>query len=641
MKNKRYWEERFRQLEASQHHASEKLTEEIQRQMRRAEAAIENKINAWYGRLAANNGISMAEAKKLLNRKELEEFRWDVNDYIKYGKENAINGQWMKQLENASARVHISRLEQLKLQVQQETERLYGNYLDGVDRHIKSLYEEGFYKTAYEIQKGIGVGWNLTGVDSNRLDKIIRKPWAADGKNFSERIWSGKQQLLDSVHTSLTQMCILGQSPDKAIATLSHAMHTSRNQAGRLIMTESAFFGSESRKDCFKELGVEQYEIVATLDAITSEICREMDGKVFPMAEYQSGSTAPPFHVWCRTTTVPAFGDEFDHIGERAARDQETGKTYYVPADMKCREWKEIFVDGSEKQGLQEVLDSSTIKTEIESRLESAIRELPVINDIKTDDDRRAFAERLIDGLGIDHSNIPIAVEKTDGARGACSFYTHRDQGVCDYVRYSLEKADDRRLEYQIKTAFHEAYHLSCQGKEWDAVLNGGINPKWVSIEETFAEASAHYAAQIYGINDIAPAYANTLIQTLPRLKRIDNYSECTTLADFGKLAWNERLSGGGGRWTALYEKVFGVTLDESEYYRQYFEYVRKNINSLVEKTLENSPKYRQYKDFMKEDLESAMQKIESGVPVTELNQNEGFIFPQALINAMVREGVK
>ena len=192
MRDKKYWKERFRQLEASQHQSSLKMVEEIQQQMRRAEAAIEAKMNAWYGRLAANNGISMAEAKKLLNRKELEEFRWDVNDYIKYGKENAINGQWMKQLENASARVHISRLEQLKLQVQQEAERLYGNYLDGVDRHIKALYEEGFYKTAYEIQKGIGVGWNLTGVDSNRLDKIIRKPWAADGKNFSERIWSSK-----------------------------------------------------------------------------------------------------------------------------------------------------------------------------------------------------------------------------------------------------------------------------------------------------------------------------------------------------------------------------------------------------------------------------------------------------------------
>ena len=364
MKNKRYWEERFRQLEASQHHSSEKLVEEIQQQMRRAEAEITRKIEAWYGRLAANNGISMAEARKLLNNRELEEFRWDVNDYIRYGEENAHNQKWMRQLENASARVHISRLEQLKFQVQMEAEKLYGNYLDSVDHHMKSLYEEGFYKTAYEVQKGIGVGWNLTGVDSGRLEKIIRKPWAADGKNFSERIWSSKQQLIENVHTSLTQMCILGQSPDRAIASLSHAMHTSKNQAGRLIMTESAFFGSESRKDCFNELGVEQYEIVATLDAITSDICREMDGKVFPMSEYESGSTAPPFHVWCRTTTIPAFGDEFDHIGERAARNPETGKTYYVPADMKYQEWKESFVDGGDKSGLQDASGSAIINTD-------------------------------------------------------------------------------------------------------------------------------------------------------------------------------------------------------------------------------------------------------------------------------------
>lgn len=344
MKNKEYWAERFRQLEASQHRSSEKLTEDIQRQMSKAEAEIEKKIYAWYGRLAANNGVSMAEARKLLRDRELKEFRWDVEEYIKYGKENALNGQWMKELENASARVHISRLEQLKLQVQQEAEKLYGNYLDGVDRHMKSLYEEGFYKTAYEIQRGVGVGWNLTGVDPARIDKIIRKPWAADGKNFSERIWSSKQQLVDSAHISLTQMCILGQSPDRAIGSMAKSMQTSKNQAGRLIMTESAFFGSEARKDSFQELGVEKYEILATLDSITSQICREMDGKVFSMSEYEAGVTAPPFHVWCRSTTVPAFGDEFDNIGERAARGED-GKTYYVPADMTYPEWKEKYVD--------------------------------------------------------------------------------------------------------------------------------------------------------------------------------------------------------------------------------------------------------------------------------------------------------
>ena len=32
-------------------------------------------------------------------------------------------------------------------------------------------------------------------------------------------------------------------------------------------------------KDCFDELDVEQFEIVATLDSHTSDICRGMDGK--------------------------------------------------------------------------------------------------------------------------------------------------------------------------------------------------------------------------------------------------------------------------------------------------------------------------------------------------------------------------
>ena len=94
---------------------------------------------------------------------------------------------------------------------------------------------------------------------------------------------------------------------------------------------------------------------MATLDSVTSDICREMDGKVFPMSEYESGSTAPPFHVWCRTTTVPAFGDEFDHIGERAARDPDTGKTCYVPVDMKYQEWKEKFVDERNKSNAVQV----------------------------------------------------------------------------------------------------------------------------------------------------------------------------------------------------------------------------------------------------------------------------------------------
>lgn len=112
-------------------------------------------------------------------------------------------------------------------------------------------------------------------------------------------------------------------------------------------MTEQAYFHAVAQQDAFKELDVEEFEIVATLDSHTSEICREMDGKHFPMSQYEAGVTAPPFHVWCRSVTVPYFEDNF--IGERAARGTD-GKTYYVPDNMKYSEWKESFVADSIKE---------------------------------------------------------------------------------------------------------------------------------------------------------------------------------------------------------------------------------------------------------------------------------------------------
>lgn len=155
-----------------------------------------------------------------------------------------------------------------------------------------------------------------------------------------------RKKLVNELNTELTRNIILGQDPQKAIDAIAKKMKTSKNVAGRLVMTEEAFFSSAAQKDCFAELDVEQFEIVATLDSHTSEICRKMDGKVFPMSQWEVGVTAPPFHVWCRTTTVPALGDEFDNIGERAARGAD-GKTYHVAGDMKYKDWKQKFVKDS------------------------------------------------------------------------------------------------------------------------------------------------------------------------------------------------------------------------------------------------------------------------------------------------------
>ena len=373
-----YWKKRFQQVEEAQHQDGVQVYAEIEKQYRIAQRQIEGQIQAWYGRFATNNGVTIQEARRMLSAKELAELKWDVQQYIQYGEQNALSGTWVKELENASARFHISRLEALKLQTQQSLEVLFGNQLDSFDRGMRELYKSGYYRTAFEVQKGFGVGWDFATLDDKQIDKVIRKPWAVDGKNFSERIWGNKQKLINELNQTLTKNIVLGQDPQKAIDEIARKMNTSKTAAGRLVMTEEAFFSSAAQKDCFTELDVEQYEIVATLDSHTSDICQEMDGKHFPLSQWEVGVTAPPFHVWCRTTTVPYFGDEFDLLGERAVRGED-GKTYHVPANMTYPEWKKSFVDGGDKGDLQEVTPGDTIK--------GTTSTAKTIDDCKTTDD--------------------------------------------------------------------------------------------------------------------------------------------------------------------------------------------------------------------------------------------------------------
>lgn len=365
-KSSAYWQKRFSALENAQNQYGQNTFHQIEPAFDKAERQIQAQIEAWYARYASNNGITLAEARKQLSAAELKELQWDVQEYIKYGQENAMNQQWMKELENASARFHISRLEALKLRTQQSLEVAFGNELDSLDGMVKRLYQSGYYHTCFEVQKGFNIGWEIGQIDERKLQKVISKPWAADGKTFSDRVWQSKTTMVNELHQQMTRTIIQGKAPDEAIKSMTKYLQNktknAKYNAGRLVMTEQAFISSATQKDAFNDLDVEEFEIVATLDSHTSDICREMDGKHFPMKDFQPGVTAPPFHVWCRSTTVPYFDDEWGRSGERAARGED-GKTYYVPADMTYPEWKKAMVDG-QTDDLKHAVPDGTMKVE-------------------------------------------------------------------------------------------------------------------------------------------------------------------------------------------------------------------------------------------------------------------------------------
>ncbi len=350
-RNEKYWQNRYKQLEKTQHNNSVKQFLDIQNRIDKSQSAITSKINAWYGRFASNNEISIEEARKLLTKQELKEFKWSVEEYIKYGRENAIDGRWMKELENASARFHISRLEALRVEAQNECEKLFGGLTDDIDRHIKEQYTDSYYHSAYEVMKGTGVGWEIGGINSDKLDMIVKKPWAVDGKNFVTRLGEDKATLINNIYNGLVQMCVNGENPDRVIAQLAKTMKNDKARASRIVMTESAYFSQEAQKQCFEDLDVEEFEIVATLDSDTDETCALRDGTHLPMREFQAGVTAPPFHPNCRCCTAPYFNDEWSNTGFRASRDEEGNTVYKVPVSMKYDEWVRNYVSDGMNYG--------------------------------------------------------------------------------------------------------------------------------------------------------------------------------------------------------------------------------------------------------------------------------------------------
>ncbi|MBQ7294985.1 MAG: minor capsid protein [Clostridia bacterium] len=171
-----------------------------------------------------------------------------------------------------------------------------------------------------------------------------------DNQTFIARCWTDKAKLVEVLNQEITRMVATGEAPRKTIDRVAKQLQTSKSNAGRVVMTESAHFATESQKECYKELGADEYEVVETLDHITCPLCGEMDGKVFPVNKMQSGTTAPPFHPWCRGTTAPYYEDMVG-VGQRFARDKD-GKAYAVPSDMTYAEWKQKSVDNSAESGI-------------------------------------------------------------------------------------------------------------------------------------------------------------------------------------------------------------------------------------------------------------------------------------------------
>ena len=495
MKNAEYWRGRFSILENIAHREADKAVQNIEEMYVAAQRSIQKEIESWYQRFATNNQISLADARKLLTTGQLEEFKWTVDQYIKAGQKAGADAAWLKKLENASAKVHVSRLEAIQTEIQQQIELLYGNQIDELDGVLKKVVGNGYTHTAYEVQKGLGLGWDMTALDQQKLETLISKPWTTDGRTFRDRCWVNKAELVNTVNTQMVQGMLRGDSPEKTIQAIQKQFGVSRYKARRLVHTETSYFNACSTRQSYKDLDVEYIEIIETLDSRTCETCGGLDGKVIPLAQYEPGVTVPPFHPNCRGTTAPYY-DAMD--GERAARNSE-GKVYYVPANMKFTDWKKTFVEGGSKDGLTLAIGTAVTQ---------ALRDYNTEFGKKFGKDHYDQIRDRVDAC--QNSDLQTVWNKYEGKIKVAKA-DHRGGAYCQGDRIYLniaENAKGRSWSAPYATTFHESghaidgltAHLGSANGQWhfSSTYKGGAFPQTIKdevkdwVDQVLSDMKAH-----------------------------------------------------------------------------------------------------------------------------------------------------
>lgn len=347
-----YWRERAEQNARRVFEYSDRKARLATRWFGRARREMEQKLRAFYRQYGDGEGISPRAAKAALqDRRALSLTLEEAQRLAGLYPEDPEIQRLLRQSYLARA---VSREEYLMMQLELLASEAYGQYAEESGKSLNEVFEESYYKSIFDYQQFIGSGnASFNRLSVHQIQAAVETAWK--GANYSQRIW-GRQRhsLARYLNRIISTGMIEGKSNGVMAAELRKAMDMSAYQARRLIRTECAQVCARADMLAYEENGTPQFQFLATLDLRTSEICREMDGKVFDVADRQIGVNTPPLHPFCRSTTIPYIPDEaFDRDAARSARNA-AGETYKVPASMTYREWHKKYVESDPAEILAE-----------------------------------------------------------------------------------------------------------------------------------------------------------------------------------------------------------------------------------------------------------------------------------------------
>lgn len=326
-KERNEWIERAKQRVLDNAEITDQSVKEIMFLFDEAAWQMETEINAMFQKYATENGLTNAEASKMLTSSEYSRWRKGIDEYLKEAEGDSTT---LLELNTLAAKSRISRKEQMLTSVYKTMITLSRDTETKLTDLLGDIYKTNYYRGCYDVQSILGVGFNVSKVDEKMLFRILKHPWS--GKNYSQALWENTDKLATLAKRELTLGFMTGASVQKMAKEINDVMGKGRYAAERLVRTESSYFANQGRQESYRELGVKEYTFLGG----GCEDCLALNGQDFLVDEAESGVNLPPIHPNCKCTTVPKTGIDLfkDREGVNPLKD-----------NPKFEEWKKKYVD--------------------------------------------------------------------------------------------------------------------------------------------------------------------------------------------------------------------------------------------------------------------------------------------------------
>ena len=321
------WIERAKQRVLNNAEITDQSVKEIMFLFDEAAWTLETEINSMFQKYATENGLTNAEASKLLTGSEYSRWKKGIEEYLK---EAEGDSKTLLELNTLAMKSRISRKEQMLATVYQTMITLSRDTETKITDLLGDMFKTNYYRGCYDVQSILGVGFNVSKVDVKMLQRILKHPWS--GKNYSQALWENTDKLATLAKRELTMGFMNGSSVQKMAKEINDVMGKGRYAAERLVRTESSYFSNQGELASYREMGIQEYTFLGG----GCEICMELNGQSFPLDEAEPGLNLPPIHPNCKCTIkAKAKIDLF--------KDREGVNP--LESNPKFEEWKKKYVD--------------------------------------------------------------------------------------------------------------------------------------------------------------------------------------------------------------------------------------------------------------------------------------------------------